>query len=202
MLGLWTDFVACFIPLFIAVDVIGILPTFIGITSESSIIARRAIVWQACLTAVAVGVLFVVLGKTLFGFLGIGIPDFQIAGGILLFLFAVRDLSDSNKDRRSIPDAHIGIVPIGMPLIVGPGVLTTLLLMEARYGIYLALAALLANVAIVYFTFRYSDLILKVIGKPGAIAVGKIFAIFLGAIGIMLIRKGVFTIIDMMNAAP
>jgi multiple antibiotic resistance protein len=199
MLQLWTDFVACFIPLFIAVDVIGILPTFIGITSDSSIIARRAIVWQASLTAIAVGVLFVVLGKTLFGFLGIGIPDFQVAGGILLFLFAVRDLSDTNKDRRSIPDAHIGIVPIGMPLIVGPGVLTTLLLMEARYGIYLAVAALLANVVIVYFTFRYSDLVLKVIGKPGAIAIGKIFSIFLGAIGVMLIRKGVFTIIDMMQ---
>lgn len=200
MLQLWTDFIACFIPLFIAVDVIGILPTFIGITSESSIIARRAIILQASLTAVAVGVLFVVLGKTLFGFLGIGIPDFQVAGGILLFLFAVRDLSDSNKERRSIPDAHIGIVPIGMPLIVGPGVLTTLLLMEARYGIYLAIAALLANVAIVYFTFRYSDIVLKVIGKPGAIAIGKIFSIFLGAIGVMLVRKGIFTIIDMMNA--
>jgi multiple antibiotic resistance protein len=198
---LWTDFIACFIPLFIAVDAIGILPTFIGITSDSSVIARRAIVWQASLTAIAVGVLFVALGKTIFGFLGIGIPDFQVAGGILLFLFAVRDLSDSNKERRSIPDAHIGIVPIGMPLIVGPGVLTTLLLMEARYGIYLAVAALLANVAIVYFIFRYSDLVLKVIGKPGAIAIGKIFSIFLGAIGVMLVRKGIFTIIDMMNAS-
>lgn len=188
--------IATFVPIFIAVDVIGIIPTFMSITNDTSKLTKNKIVVQASVTALAIGILFIVLGKNLFNLLGIGIPDFQVAGGILLFLFAVNDLSSSTTaERRNIADPHVGVVPIGMPLIAGPGVLTTLLLLDAKYGSTVTIASLFLNIVIVFFVFRFSDYVLKLTGRAGAIAIGKIFSIFLGAIGIMMIRKGVSAII-------
>lgn len=191
-----SDFIAVFIPIFIAVDFIGILPTFLGLTDSCSKIQRNRITLLASITAFAIGITFMYLGKFLFEILAVSMSDFKVAGGILLFTFALRDLLISGKQRRSVPDEHVGIFPIGMPLIAGPGVLTTLLILQDSYGKTLTLLSLFLNIVIVYVAFRKSDLILKIIGRTTALAIGKIMAIFLGAIGIRLIRSGIMEIIQ------
>ncbi len=194
-------FIACFLPIFIAIDAIGILPNFMNLTSDYSRIQRNKIVNHASLTAFCVGILFIFVGKTLFKFLGISMSDFQIAGGILLFTFSLRDLLGANKSRRTIKDPHIGIVPIGMPLIAGPGVLTALMVLVGKYGSWLPLISFAINIFICFICFRYSDFVIKILGRAGAIAIGKVFAIFLGAIGIMLIRRGIMDIVQQAGLA-
>jgi len=192
-----SDFVACFIPIFVAANVMGILPTFVGMTADYSVMARKRIAIQASFTALAIGLVFVLLGKSIFTFLGISIFDFQIAGGILLFLFAIRDLTVGHKGRRTIHnDESVGVVPIGMPLIAGPGVLTSLLLLEAKYGLFLTVLNLVLNIFIVFIVFHNSQIILKVMGKAGSTAFGKLFSIFLAAIGISLIRTGITSFVE------
>ncbi len=193
-----SDFIACFIPVFVAVNVLGILPSFMAMTNDLSVHARKRITAQACATAMVVGLVFVFLGKSIFNFLGITIADFQIAGGVLLFLFALRDLNKGHEGRRVLSDSDedVGIVPIGMPLIAGPGVLTTVLVLEGKYGFLLTSLNLLINIGIVYLVFLNSQHILKLMGKSGATAFGKVFSIFLAAIGISLIRSGILAFVE------
>ncbi len=186
------NFLTAFLPMFIAIDVVGILPTFLNMTDGTAVEERRKIVLQAILTAFCVGVLFVFTGQYLFNFLGITMADFKVAGGILLFLFSVKDLTSGEMERRQIKDPHLGIVPIGMPLIAGPGVLTSMLLLSPSLGEGMVLSAFIINILIVLAVFWYSNFIIKVIGEAAAKATGKLFAIFLGAIGVMMIRSGIF----------
>lgn len=189
------DFIQVFLPIFIAVDVIGIIPAFLGMTKEFSNLQRQKVVLNATITAFLVGLLFIFVGHSLFGFLGITMSDFKVAGGILLFIFAIRDLIVTNQSRRVIKDPEIGIVPIGMPLIAGPGVLTAVLILQGTHGKALTVSCYALNIFIVYICFRHSDMVLKVIGRSGATAIAKVVAIFLAAIGIMLIRSGIYEII-------
>jgi multiple antibiotic resistance protein len=185
-----------FIPLFFAMDVIGILPVFVGLTRDIYIDKRQRIVNQAAITAFMVSFGFIYLGNGIFRFLGITISDFKIAGGILLLIFSINDLLFAQRSRRrSGSEENLGVVPIGMPLIIGPGVLTTLLLSVGPNGYNATLVALVFNIAIVWIIFKYSDFAIKTIGEAGATAVGKVFSLLLAAIAVEMIRLGVTDII-------
>lgn len=155
---------------------------------------KRRIINQAAITSVLISVSFIFFGRGIFRFLGITIADFRISGGILLLILSINDLLFSDGSRRDTTGDSIGIVPIGMPLIIGPGVLTTLLLSVGSNGYNATLIALFLNVALVWLCFIFSDQILKVIREPGATAVGKVFSLLLAAIAVMMIRVGVFEI--------
>ncbi len=177
-------------------DVIGILPVFVGLTRDIYVDKRQRIVNQAAITAFMVSFGFIYLGNGIFRFLGITISDFKIAGGILLLIFSINDLLFAHKTRRrSGSDENLGVVPIGMPLIIGPGVLTTLLLSVGPNGYNATLVALVFNIAIVWIIFKYSDFAIKTIGEAGATAVGKVFSLLLAAIAVEMIRLGVTDII-------
>lgn len=196
-------FLNSFIPLFFAFDAIGILPVFMSITQDLFIEKKRIILHQAVLTAFFLSLVFIYLGKGIFHFLGISVSDFRIAGGILLLVIATYDLivtrqarAKKNTDAGAEEETHVGIVPIGMPLIVGPAVLTTLLLSTGQNGYTATTSALLANIFIVWIVFYYSDSIIKVIRKAGAIAIGKVFSLLLAAIAVKMIRIGITEILD------
>ncbi len=189
-------FLAAFMPLFFAIDAPGILPTFLSLTGQASQLQRRRVVNQATVTAFGVSVFFIFLGKIIFKFLGISIADFKIAGGSLLLVFSVYDvLFDTGERRKAGETDTLGVVPIGTPLIVGPAALTTLLLIVDSVGYFWTMVSLTVNISIVWVFFFFSDRIIKIITKPGAIAIGKIFAIFLAAIAVMLIRSGVMELV-------
>src|SRR6185369_2811211 len=94
--------VTAFIPIFFAIDVIGILPVFVGMTREVFVDKRQRIVNQAAVTAFMISFGFIYFGKGIFRFLGVTIADFKIAGGILLLIFAITDLLFSQHARRSV----------------------------------------------------------------------------------------------------
>ncbi|MBL7155977.1 MAG: MarC family protein [Candidatus Omnitrophica bacterium] len=185
-----------FIPLFVAVDAIGVLPIFVSLTAGLSAKEKSKIVVQSVITALCLAVGFVFLGKAVFKILAISIGDFMIAGGILLFCIAIIDLLSPNK-RRRIPSSELGFVPLGTPLIVGPAVLTTSLLMLDAYGLRVTLLAVLVNIILAGIIFLFSQMLIKVLGVSGSRALSKITSLLLAAIAVMMVRKGVYYILNL-----
>ena len=182
-------FVLAFIPLFVAVDPIGLLPVFMNLTGHLRPAERSAVISQSVLTAFVVAVAFLLVGKWLLDQVGVSIWDFSIAGGLILFILSITDLLTTQKARR-LPVSTIGVVPLGVPLIVGPAVLTTSLLLLHSYGAILTLASLVLNIAIVWVTLMGAKQVVKVIGEQGAAVVSKVSSLFLAAIAVMLVRRG------------
>jgi multiple antibiotic resistance protein len=120
------DFLLAFIPLFVAVDVVALVPIYLGIGMPLDEAARLRLVLEATLTAAAVGLGFLLIGDAVLYFLGVTVGDFQVAGGLLLLVLSIYELIHPELPLRQ-PGAHPGVVPLGIPMIVGPAVLTTLL---------------------------------------------------------------------------
>jgi len=186
-------FFLCFIPLFVALDPIGIMPIFLGLTSDMPIRDRQRVLNQSVITSFAISMLFLLAGQGIFNSLGIQIADFQIAGGILLLVLAVVDLISPAKEERR-PDRSAGVVPIGIPLIMGPAALTTLLVLSKQFPFHWVAFALLANLIIITAALYYASLTEKLVGINGMQAFSKIISLFLAAIAVMYIRVGLQSI--------
>ncbi len=183
-----------FIPLFVAIDVFILIPLFINMTLEISQEKRKDIVRDSILTAVIVSVLFIALGEGIFKILGITGDDFKIGGGLVLLVFAIIDLTQSMEAKMK-PDIKMGVVPIGVPLIVGPAVLTTLLVLVEHYGIVPTIISLMLNLFIVWISLLNAERIIRIFGKGGIIGISKVMALLLASIAIMMIRIGIENII-------
>ncbi|HNQ02364.1 MAG TPA: MarC family protein, partial [Syntrophales bacterium] len=116
----------CFFPMFVAVDAVGILPLFMHLTEGVEPRAVRRVIVQSMVTALAVALAFLAVGQWVFHYLGITVADFLIAGGILLFTISLSDVIAVEKRVAQVDADSLGAVPIGVPLIVGPAVLTTI----------------------------------------------------------------------------
>lgn len=179
-----------FIPLFVAFDVLGILPIFVSLTSEMEPSERKRVIRQSTLTAFLVSIGFLGAGKSVFAILGISVSDFKIAGGILLFIIAIVDLIFPEKT-RTFPKETMGVVPIGIPLIVGPAVLTLLLMVVNTYGYLSTLLCLGLNLLIVWFIFSQSQWVMRLMKEGGTKGVAKVSSLLLAAFAIMMIRMGI-----------
>ncbi|MBI3814189.1 MAG: MarC family protein [Nitrospinae bacterium] len=189
-----TNFFLAIIPIFVAIDAIAVLPIFINMTEGVSAAEKKVILKQSVITAFIVSLCFLAVGKFIFGALGITVSDFKIAGGIVLLVIAINDLLFPGK-RRSYEGSSIGVVPLGMPLIVGPGVLTTIIILVDTYGYLPTLFSILFNLFIVWIAFNNSDRIIKILGENGAKGFAKVMSIFLAAIAVMMIRRGIFELV-------
>jgi len=190
-----TDFLLAFIPIFVTVDPIGVLPIFASLTEGLDEKKRRKILFQSLITATCLAVGFIFLGKVTFQFLGITVGDFMVAGGALLFCIAIIDLVNPSKEHR-LPAEDLGVVPIGTPLIVGPAVLTTSLITIDQFGVFITLLAILANIVLTGVFFFYSKILMKILGDNGSRALSKVVALLLAAIAVMMIRKGILLILS------
>jgi multiple antibiotic resistance protein len=184
----------CFVPLFVAVDAIGVLPLFMNLTDGVDTGRVRRIVAQSVITALAVSLVFCAIGEFLLSVLGITVSDFMIAGGSLLFALSLYDLLALEKHQRRLDVASLGAVPVGVPLIVGPAVLTTtiLLLRQEPSAALVVASAVAVNILIAGVVLWFSNAIIRVIGKTGAKTVSKLASLLLAAIGVMMVRKGIF----------
>src|SRR3989344_5390537 len=163
------EFWLCFVPLFIAVDSIGILPIYMSLTEGVEKSRLNKVILQSIATAMAVGLAFLVFGRFVLRFLNIGVAGFMVAGGALLFIISLKDLLSAEKIQQTITDHEsLGAVPLGVPLIVGPGVLTTILLLTDQHGMLPTIAATVANVLAAGLIFFLSQRIYHVLGKVGA----------------------------------
>lgn len=182
----------CFVPLFIATDAIGALPVFISLTKGIENRKLYKLIALSLITAAIVGLLFVYIGERILHLMGITVADFMVAGGILLFVISLGDMVSLEKPMRRVNAEELGPVPIGVPLIVGPGVLTTVMLLVKEHGFIPTSISLIANILIAGAIFSTSGFIVKLVGKNGTKIISKIASLFLTAISVMIIRKGIF----------
>src|SRR6188472_674883 len=133
-------FFVAFIPIFVAIDPIGLVAMFMGLAGDTPREQRQREGFIAIFTALCISVGFIFLGKLIFTALGITVSDFQVAGGLILLGIAVRELLDLGGRDRSAGESF-GVVPLGMPLIAGPALLTALLIHVDSVGIVFTIAA-------------------------------------------------------------
>jgi len=195
------DFWLCFVPLFVAVDAIGVLPMFVNLTEGLPGDQTRRITTQSVVVAAIVGLAFLAIGQAVLALLGITVADFMVAGGSLLFVLSVRDLMSMEKVQRAVDTESLGAVPLGVPLIVGPAVLATTLLLTNEHGPALTALALMANIAIAGAMFLLAETIVGFLGRTGAKTVSKLASLLLAAIAVMMVRRGIVGIYETVRAS-
>lgn len=184
------EFLLSFIPIFVAMDAIGVLPMFIGFTEHLKPREKQKILVQSIITAFIIGIVFLFLGRWIFKVLGVFVADFKIAGGLVLLAISLRDIL-SNEKYHKIPSDTLGAVPIGTPLITGPAVLTTIIILLDSYGMFLTITSFVINLIITWIAFSYAGTISNFLGKAGSKAFSKIASLLLAAIAVMMMRKGI-----------
>ncbi|HYP16609.1 MAG TPA: MarC family protein [Opitutus sp.] len=190
MSELASQFLQAFIPLFVAIDPIGLAAVFLTMSAGVPPATKRKIAKQAAWTGGGVALLFLLLGQSIFKALGITASDFQIAGGLILFIIAARDVVHSAAEEPAKLADDFGVVPLGMPLIAGPASITTLILLAQTIGVVVTLAALAVNLVLVVLAFAYSEAIGRWIGATGIRAISKIISLLLAAIAVNMVRQG------------
>jgi multiple antibiotic resistance protein len=196
-----------FSSLFSVINPISAAPIFVAVTQGSPAQRRRAAL-KACLAAAAVLTIFAVAGGAIFVFFGITVPAFQIAGGLLFTIMSIRALQNGEKEvseeeaRRADPS----VVPIGIPIIAGPGAISTVMVLvgQAQDGARrLALGgAIAANIVLTLLILLIAPAIVSRIGDTGQRIVAKIMGLITAVIGIQFILNGVTTVfVEILKAA-
>jgi multiple antibiotic resistance protein len=192
---LWKDFLLCLIPLAVAMDAPGTLPLYVGMTEGLEERDRQSVVRQSIITAFAVTVGFMLVGRWIFNALGILVEDFMIAGGIVLLIIATTDIVRAGE-RKVAPSVTLGVVPLGTPIIAGPAVLTTALVLQGTSGYLPVLLSLAANLLFAWLIFILSDRIIRVVGISGSRAFAKVASLILAAFAVKMIRSGMFKLLE------
>lgn len=187
------NFLLSFVPIFVAVDSIGNIPVFLSLVEGMNKRQKHKVINDSVATATIMAVLFMFVGKWVLRLLNITIFDFQIAGGVLLFIISARLLMPGTHKSAlfSSQEKDVGVFPMGTPLITGPAVLATTLIILETFGYTQTFLSLIVNMLIVWLTLSKSDAIIKLIGIGGTRAFSKIMYILLSAIAVMMIRHGI-----------
>jgi len=185
-----TEFWLCLVPLFVAVDAIGIVPLFLGMTEGLGPVARRHVIVQSVVTAAGVALVFVFFGSGLLRLLGIGVADFMVAGGVLLFGFSLKDLLAPARPEPGVDRAAVGAVPLGVPLLAGPAVLTSCLLLADQHGAWPTAAAVVLNLMLAAVVFAFAGRVHRLLGGTGTRIVQRVTLLLLASIAVMTVRKG------------
>ena len=185
------------IPIFVAVDAIGSLPFILSMTQDMSPSERPKVIRYAMITAFALGLAFIGIGKGIFAALGLEIADFLVAGGAILLVLSIRHLMTGKfvELQPTISKTIIGVVPIGTPLVVGPAVLTTLLLQIQIHSIPVVLVAFVINLAFAWAVFAQANRLSRLLHEQGLRAASQIASLLLAAIAVMMIRKGIIEMV-------
>ncbi len=188
-------FLKSFISLFVAIDVVGALPFLVGLTKSLSEKDRKNLIYRATISALVIGIVFIVAGRKIFEFLGITESDFKVAGGLLLLIFAIRDLLVTASHQGAPTPTKVGLVPIAIPLMMGPAALTTLMVGSDQFGMLTIVASLVLNLLIVLVLFLRANIILRWLGDDASDAFNKVFSLLMAAIGVMFVRSGIIEMI-------
>ena len=179
------------IALFVVMDAIGNAPIFMSLTQnmERKVSIRRLNV--AVLVAASVIGLFIVIGKGILLYFGISVGDFQIAGGIIFFLLGIEMVFGLDYLSSRVERYDIAIVPLATPLIAGPGVLTTIVILANTYGYMPTLVSAVFNLILTRLILGNSLHINRIIGKQGTEILARIMGLLLTALAVSFIRSGI-----------
>lgn len=198
-----TEAITAFVALFVVIDPIGLAPIFVALTHGAAPAARRAIAVRACAISLVLLTLFGLAGEAVLGFLGISMPAFRIAGGILLFLTALDMLFERRTKRRedqasgstTDPEDDPSIFPLATPLIAGPGAIATMILLTGQSGgdpLYLAMVhgVMAAVLACVLTMFLLGGVIERALGPTGIMVVTRLLGMLLAALSVQFVLNG------------
>ena len=189
-MGDWfRDFILTFIPLFIVIDAFGTLPFILLLSQGSTRRERNNMVRVAVVTAALVGLAFLFIGRWVLGVMGISVGAFAIAGGIILLVLSVSYMTRGFM-LETRQEEMVAVVPIGTPLLAGPAAITTLLLLESQFPLYMVLIAFLLNLALALLIFSFADHIVRFLGQGGIKAISKVFTLLLAAIAVNMVLSG------------
>jgi multiple antibiotic resistance protein len=185
-----------FVTVLVIMDPLGNVPLFLALTREDTVERRRTAALQAVCVAGGVILVFAIFGQTLLDLLGISLEALQIAGGLLLVLIALELLRpDAGAEESRAAGHNVALVPLGTPLLAGPGAIAaTMLAMRGatRPGELVAVVlALVGVLAVVYLTMRYATLLLRVLGDNGINLVTRVMGLLLAAIAVQLVAGAV-----------
>lgn len=196
--------ITAFATLFVVIDPPGLVPLFIALTRGMDAARRRAMARRACLIATALLTLFGLFGEDILGFIGISMPAFRIAGGILLFLTALDMLFERRTQRREgqqpDPDHDPSVFPLATPLIAGPGAIATMILLvgqaEALHGPGWHGAAWVIGLLVVMMGVTFAFLLAsppleRLLGRTGVIVITRLLGMLLAALSVQFVIDGV-----------
>jgi multiple antibiotic resistance protein len=193
-------FLTAFVTIFLIIDPIGLLPFFIALTSEHSKSERRIIALRSTCISLFVLVVFAVAGDRILQGIGIGMPAFRIAGGVLLFMTAVDMLFEKRAARResqaeSADKPDPSVFPLATPLIAGPGAIAAVILLAGQgddsiAALTITLCALLGVMVLVLALFTVSGAVERLLGKTGIAVITRLLGMLLAALAVQFVVDG------------
>ncbi len=192
-------YIPAFVTLFVIIDPVGLAPLFVALTQGMSVSQRRKVAIRACLVAVGILTLFGVAGEAVLNFLGISMPAFRIAGGVLLFLTALDMLFERRTQRRQgqadseHPDDP-SVFPLAIPLIAGPGAIASMILLTGQDGgalhILLVHGVMVVVIAVVLTLFLLAAPLERLLGPTGITVVTRLLGMLLAALSVQFVIDG------------
>ncbi len=199
------DYIESFLPLFVAINVPGILPMYLGLTEDMPPAGRRRLTFQAVVTAAVLAVLILFAGQLIFHLLGITVNDLRVGGGLILLVLSISNLIFGDYRRRDPAveddegDPSVGVVPLGIPLIMGPAAITSVLVSQQAYGYLATLVSLALNMALVFLALAFAPLLARFVGPSVNRAIAKVASLFLAAISVAMIRAGIVAMVHVLR---
>lgn len=188
-------FVEVFVTLFVIMDPPGTIPLFLSLTSGRSHRMRKRLAGQAVLVAFVVIVVFALFGQSILRYLGITLPAMQAAGGLLLLLVALELLTGKADEPVETANVNVALVPLGTPLLAGPGAIVATIVFVQRVDDPWEAAALAAGIVAVHVVLwlfmRFSVVIIRVIKDSGVTLITRIAGLLLSAIAVQLVADAV-----------
>ncbi|MEV6549765.1 MarC family protein [Streptomyces sp. NPDC051597] len=192
-------FGSLFLTLFVIMDPPGITPIFLALTSGRAAKVQRRMAWQAAAVALGVITVFGLVGNQILAYLHIEVPALMIAGGLLLLLIALDLLTGKMEEPKQTKDVNVALVPLGMPLLAGPGAIVQVILAVQNHdtlsGQVAVWTAILAMHVVLWLVMRYSLLIIRVIKDGGVVLVTRLAGMMLSALAVQQIINGVTQVI-------
>ena len=186
-----SEFSKAALALFIIVDPFGNIPIFVGLTENVQDAQKKKVYNTATVVGVILLLVFAFTGTGILSLFRLSIYSFEVAGGILLLIIAIRILISESKQENVESPESIGAVPIAIPLLVGPGAITTTIFNIQQYDTIIAILAVLVVMAVTWIILRYISRVYKFLGKIGSLVIARVMALLIAAIAVQYILTGV-----------
>ncbi|MDA9136263.1 MarC family protein [Ascidiaceihabitans sp.] len=195
-----TFLITAFVTMFVVIDPIGMAPLFVALTQGHNATSRRRIAFRSCGIAMLLLLLFTLMGEAVLGFIGISMPAFRVAGGILLFITALDMLFERRTKRREDqaeeedPNDDPSVFPLAIPLIAGPGSIASVILLTGQRpgleGLAMVLGVTAAVLLLVMLFFLASGLLERAMGKTGITVITRLLGMLLAALAVQFVLDG------------
>lgn len=190
-----SQFLLTFTAIAVAQDILGAVPIYLSLTKKLSATDQKQSLKTSILIAFGVALSFCLMSHLILTGLNITLPDLKMAGGLVLLAISIVDLTGTPHSETPLSGSAGSVIPLAIPVITGPAVLTTVIAQVHSAGYLITLAALVSNYALSWVILRKSSIVQKLVGKDGIMIMSKIAALLLAAIAVSMMRSGIVEVI-------